>query len=176
MSAMRLLFTIDMKNYDPEGEAFVRHSARAIILRENAVAMIYSRKERYYKFPGGGIEPGETAVAAMIRETAEEAGLAVLPDTVREYGYVHRVEKGDREPRFIQDNYYYLCQVAQETVPRKLEDYEQEAEFVLEYVTPEKAIAVNRATAGSHKYRNMLLREAQVLKKMLEEGFFPGKM
>ena len=27
----------------------------------------------------------------MIRETREEAGLAVIPETVREYGYVHRI-------------------------------------------------------------------------------------
>ena len=45
----------------------------------------------YYKFPGGGIERGEDPVEAMIRETREESGMIVIPETITEYGYVHRV-------------------------------------------------------------------------------------
>lgn len=108
---MRLLFTIDAKDYDENGSVFARHSARSIILRNGCVAMVYSAKYRYYKFPGGGIEPGETQKEALIRETLEEAGLKVLPDTIREYGYVHRVQKGRKEAVFVQDNFYYFCDV-----------------------------------------------------------------
>ena len=57
--------------------------------------MIYSHKYDYYKFPDGGIESGENPVEAMIRETREESGLVVLMDTVREYGYVHRIQRSD---------------------------------------------------------------------------------
>ena len=78
---MRLLFTIDTKDYDPEGKAFVRPSARCIAIREGRVAMVYSRKYDYYKFPGGGIERGETREQALIRECQEE--LAVILDVGR---------------------------------------------------------------------------------------------
>ncbi|MBQ1504533.1 MAG: NUDIX domain-containing protein, partial [Oscillospiraceae bacterium] len=87
---MRLLFTIDPKDYDPNGKGFVRDSARAVIVRGGKVAMVHSLKYDYYKFPGGGIEPGETLEDAVIRETREEAGLEVIPESVREFGYVHR--------------------------------------------------------------------------------------
>lgn len=65
-------------------------------------------KYDYYKFPGGGIEGEESPVDAMIRETREEAGLLVKPETVKEYGYVHRIQKSDNDASecFIQDNYY----------------------------------------------------------------------
>ena len=104
---MRLLFEMDTRDYDPNGRAFVRPSARGIILRGGKVAMVHSLKYDYYKFPGGGIEPGETPVAALCREVAEESGLRVMPDSIREFGLVHRVQKSDQNEVevFIQDYY-----------------------------------------------------------------------
>ena len=108
---MRLLFEMDKRDYDNCTHRFVRNSARSIIIRENKIAMIHSLKHDYYKFPGGGIEGEESPISAMIRETREEAGLVIKPDTVKEYGYVHRIQKSDRDATeyFVQDNYYYLC-------------------------------------------------------------------
>lgn len=56
--------------------------------------MVHAKKFNYYKFPGGGIEPGECHEEALVRETLEETGLAVLPESIRAYGYVHRIQKG----------------------------------------------------------------------------------
>ena len=94
---MRLLFEMDRKDHALCTRVFRRPSARSIIVRNGKLAMIYSKAYGYYKFPGGGIEPGEDPVAAVIRETREEAGLLILPDTVKEYGYVHRVQRSDRD-------------------------------------------------------------------------------
>ena len=90
---MRLLFELDKHDYDDCTHTYVRNSARSIIIRDGKVAMIHSMKHDYYKFPGGGIEQGEDAAAAMIRETREEAGLLVIPETIKEFGYVHRIQK-----------------------------------------------------------------------------------
>ena len=79
---MRLLFEMDKKDYGECTRSFTRDSARSIIIRNCKIAMIHSLKYDYYKFPGGGIEPGESDIDALIRETAEEAGLTVVPDTI----------------------------------------------------------------------------------------------
>ena len=94
---MRLLFEMDKRDYDNCTHRFVRNSARSIIIRKKKIAMIHSLKYDYYKFPGGGMEGEESPVRAMIRETREEAGLVVRPDTVKEYGYVHRIQKSDKD-------------------------------------------------------------------------------
>lgn len=39
---------------------------------------------RGYDLPGGGVEPGETAVAAAVRELAEELAVAVPPGELRQ--------------------------------------------------------------------------------------------
>ena len=104
---MRLLFEMDKKEYCADGRVLVRPSARALIVRGEKVAMVHSLKYDYYKFPGGGIEAGEEPVAALLRETAEEAGLRIRPETVRAYGYVHRIQRSDHADAgvFLQDNF-----------------------------------------------------------------------
>lgn len=100
---MGFLFEMDTKDYDPNGKPFVQPSVRGIIIRDGKVAMVHSLKYDYYKFPGGGMEPGESLEQALRREVAEEAGLQVT--SIREYGFVHRVQKRQKEDVFIQDNY-----------------------------------------------------------------------
>lgn len=169
---MRLLFVLDKRDYEHCTHSFVRDSARSIIISNNKLAMVHSLKYDYYKFPGGGIESGEDPVAAMIRETREEAGLVVKPQTVKEYGYVHRIQKSDRDAteRFIQDNYYYLCELADEIVAQCLDSYESEENFVLEYVEPQIAIHVNRSVSHGPSDQTMLEREARVIELLKLEG------
>ena len=169
---MRLLFEMDKKDYGGCKHAFTRDSARSIIIRNGKIAMIHSLKYDYYKFPGGGIEPGENAVDALIRETAEEAGLTVIPDSIREYGCVHRIQKSKvkEDEFFMQDNYYFLCDVEEVVRPQKLDDYESDEQFTLKYVMPETAILSNRTKNHGPKDPGMLEREARVLEMLLSEG------
>lgn len=171
---MRLLFEMDKKDYDKCTHSFVRNSARSIIIKNKRVAMIHSMKYDYYKFPGGGIENGESPVDAMIRETREESGLIVKPDTVKEYGYVHRIQRSDRDETecFIQDNYYYLCETADEIRLQELDDYEAKEAYTLEYVEPDIAIRKNRHVVQSPYNQMMFEREARVLELLIAEGLF----
>ena len=169
---MRLLFEMDRHDYDQCTHSFVRNSARSIIIRDHKAAMIHSLKYNYYKFPGGGIESGESTVDAMIRETREEAGLVVIPGSVREFGYVHRIQRSTGDPTecFIQDNYYYLCDALEDTVSQDLDDYESEEVFVLEFVDPQSAIRTNQAVGESPYSRVMFERESKVLEMLMAEG------
>lgn len=169
---MRLLFEMDMKDYGECTHSFRRDSARSIIISNGKIAMIHSKKYDYYKFPGGGIENGEDPFDAMIRETQEEAGLTVIPETVKEYGYVHRIQRSDNDPSecFIQDNYYYLCDAEDGFVSQNLDEYEKKESYQLEYVEPSLAIQKNRSVKDSPYNRMMFEREARVLEMLISEG------
>lgn len=170
---MRLLFEIDKKDYADCIYYYSRDSARSIIVSDNKIAMIHSLKYDYYKFPGGGIEDGEKIVNAMIRETLEEAGLIVIPESIKEYGFVHRIQKSDTCPSecFIQDNYYYLCSVEDTAVDQKLDGYEAKENYVLEYVDPHLAIEKNRSVKDTPYNSAMFERECMVIEMLLREGY-----
>jgi 8-oxo-dGTP pyrophosphatase MutT (NUDIX family) len=171
---MRELFTIDKKNYKEKGTIGRRPSVRGIIIKDGKIAMIHSLKYDYYKLPGGGIEEGEAYEETLIREVKEESGLVVIPESIQEYGYVHRIEKGRFEDKFIQDNYYYLCAAEEELQIQHLDDYEEEEGFRLEFVTPQEAIDTNRFHSHGDKeeivtFQGMLERENRVLEMLMQE-------
>ena len=170
---MRKLFEMDQKDYADCTRRFVRNSARSIIIKDGKIAMIHSLKYDYYKFPGGGIENGENPVDAMIRETREEAGIMVRPETVREYGYVRRIQRSDIDASecFVQENYYYLCEAEPGTVRQCLDAYEAQEAYTLEYVAPTAAIEKNRSVGESPYNPLMFEREARVLELLISENY-----
>ena len=172
--AMRELFTIDLKNYKENGTVGKRPSVRGIIIKDGKIAMMHSLKYDYYKLPGGGIEEGEELRDTLVREVKEESGLVVKKETIKEFGYVRRIEKGMFEDIFMQENYYFLCDVEDEISSQELDDYEAEEGFTLEFVTPEQAINVNNT--GDHRekvekqtFTGMLTRENRVLQMVRAE-------
>ena len=169
---MRILFEMDKKDYIPNGSVFSRPSARAIIIKDGKIAMVHSKKYNYYKFPGGGIEAEECMEDALIREVLEETGLCVIKNSIQEYGQVHRIQKGTKEDIFIQDNYYFLCCVKEDLEQQNLDEYEADEGFTLEFLEPQSAIAVNRATMLDDFNQVMLEREALVLELLIREGYF----
>lgn len=171
---MRLLFEMDTKNYNINGKGFIRPSSRCIHIKDGLVAMVYSQKYDYYKFPGGGIEKNEDRIDALIRETREEVGLQIIRESIIEYGYVHRIQKYDSgvADYFLQDNYYYLCDVLDEMSIQSLDVYEAEEGFTLEYVAFDKVIAINRNHPHGNTDQIMLERDARVLELLRDEGFF----
>ncbi len=174
---MRLLFEIDTKDYNPNGTATERPSVRGIIIKDKKIAMIHSLKYDYYKFPGGGIENGESHIDTLIREVQEESGLQVISESVCEYGYVHRIQKGTDEDMFIQDNYYYLCDCKTKMTSQRLDDYENEEQFTLEWVSPETVLLTNRTHFHGEKqkhfqFETMSERECKVIEWLMKENQF----
>ncbi len=165
---MKLLFEIDKKDYDPNGTVFTRPSAKGIIFRDGKLSAIYSNSRDFYKIPGGGIEPGEDAVTAMIREIREEVGLAVIPETVREFGNVHRVSKGPNNTIFVQENYYYFCDVYEGQQQPDYTPSELKEQYEPRFVSLEEAIRVNEQHADDASLAVKLEREIRVMKLIQE--------
>ena len=108
----------------------------------------------------------------MIRETKEEAGLIVIPESIKEYGYVHRIQKSDKDPTecFVQDNYFYLCDAEEGLFFQNEDEYEPEEFYQLEFIEPDSAIRRNRNIKKAGASQMMLEREIRVLETLISEG------
>lgn len=167
---MKKLFTIDLKDYHLSSQRYVRPSARAIIIKDNKVALVYSKKYGYYKFPGGGIKENEDHIVALVREVKEEVGLIVKKDSIKEFGSVLRVQKSPKNLIFYQENFYYLCDVLDEVSKQDLDEYEQEEGFLLVYENPIVAAKNNYGLKLDTFYQTMIERDAKVLELLVNEG------
>ena len=169
---MKQLFKIDLKDYDENLPRFRRPSVRGIIMKDGKLAVVYSKKYDYYKYAGGGIEAGEEHKETLIREIAEETGLKVIPDTIREFGSFVRIHKSrfNENEIFEQENFYYLCETEDTIGEQDLDEYENDEGFTLEYAEPSHIIEVNR-THDHFGYDAMLIeREAMITEYIMTKG------
>src|SRR3569833_3499042 len=69
---------------------------RAVLLDGRKVLLVKHTYTPGWQFPGGGVEPGETAEAAAAREALEEAGYAVDGRPVLHGFFLNRIAGGKR--------------------------------------------------------------------------------
>ena len=147
---MRLLKAIvHKKGMVTRGKTFCRAAVRAIIFSEGKLLMVYSSQNGDYKFPGGGVQPGETQTEALRREVMEECGARVA----RIEGAFGKVVEYDLplEPAyevFKMSSYYYICQIDQHLGRQRLDPYEADLGFRPGWVDVELALRTNLSLLG----------------------------
>lgn len=163
---MRVLDIIDLNDYSLDYRVDARFASRAIILKNNKLMMVHSNLGEY-KFPGGGIEFGETPIDALIREVREETGLMVIRDSIKEYGEIieKRKSKMHENTIFMHHSYYYICNVENKINNQILDDYEQEECFKLVEINPKDAYEYNKKSSIKHT-----LRENKVLELLIKNS------
>lgn len=169
---MRLLFEVDTKDYDQNAERTYRCSSCGIVIQGKTIAMCYVDKHRAYVIPGGKIEVGETMEQAVVREMHEETGLRIIPESIREYGYIHVVRKGMYEPVYVQDNYYFLCQAEDEIDEVNLTENEIKNGYHFDFVNPFEILNENNDRILAGELPCLFERERLLLKKLISDGMF----
>ena len=145
---------------DTNGKTIYREAVRGVIMKNNALLMVYSLKNGDYKFPGGGVEPGETHEKALVREIREECGAVVLSvhdgiGKITEYDIP--VEKN--ADVFKMDSFYYLCEADPVFGKQSLDPYEEKLGFIPVWTDIDKAVSANRTLIKSNKFPRWTPRE-----------------
>ena len=99
-----------------------------------------------YKFPGGGVDVGETHAQALARELLEECGASLL-SVDDEIGAIveYNLPMEKDFDVFKMTSYYYSCQVKDGFGTQKLDGYEAELCFQPMWIDIDKAIEANKS-------------------------------
>ncbi len=146
------------------GKTVHRAAVRAVILRGRELLMVYSTNVGDYKFPGGGVDLGESHEQALARELREECGASLLSvdcelGAVIEYNHAKEAEYDV----FKMTSHYYFCKAGDDLGAQNLDDYEKDLGFQPVWVEPGFAISANRALLDAPSPPEWLRREIFVL-------------
>lgn len=147
-----------------------RRAVRAVIRRDGLFLLVHSRIAGDFKFPGGGVEPGESGHEAIIREVSEECGRTVtrVGDAViravehrlaYEAGHVFRMEST-----------YLPCDVSEAVHAQRLDAYEHDLAFEPVWITLDDAIETNQRVLADGTAQTWVARETQVLGVLRAQG------
>ncbi|WP_099189304.1 NUDIX domain-containing protein [Tepidibacter mesophilus] len=142
---MRLLKKMIHKDIkEIKGNIFERKAARAIILNENKILLMYTKRYDDYSFPGGGVESNEDLTEGLKRELTEETGAKNI-EIIKEFGIFDEYRPTHYEGYDLMHmtSYFYVCKIAKELGEPNLEDYEISNGMTTIWIDIEEAINHN---------------------------------
>lgn len=144
----------DINGGDASSAKPPRLAARAAFFDdENRLALMYIADWQLYMLPGGGLEEGEDAVAAAVRESLEETGCHVR--ITRGLGYIYE-NRGGYD--FTQYSYYYLASIYGEREAQRLMPDETEHGTQLMWVGLDEAIRLTGSIVHTREQRRFIQR------------------
>ena len=160
---MNKLLIMDEHNYSPDLNEIRRVAVRGIIFIDGKLLLVRSCFGEL-KLPGGGQEEGESDIDTLIRETLEETGYRVIPESVREFGEVEEKRMSvSEEMIWHQFNRYYFCRVTPEQEECRYSDSEKKYGFRQVLYTLDEAIRINEKMLEAEGHQAWNQREYKVL-------------
>lgn len=161
--------TVDLKDYRENGTVYHRTAVRGIIRQEDKYLLI-SGKYGDCKFPGGGVEPGESLEEALSREIREETGFELDPRSLRKWGEVTERRKGVTADITEMVSHYFFCELTETPqIRQELDPYEKDYEYAPVWLTLEEAIEKNTAALGQTEVP-WVMRDLTVLQCLWKDG------
>ena len=149
----------------------VRHAARAVVVNDENILLLYTQRYDDYSLPGGGIDDGENEIEGLKRELQEETGAKGIRNIkpFARYEEYRPWYKSDADIMHM-ISHCYLCEIDAELGETSLESYEINNGMTAQWMNIHAAIAHNEAViANSDKKGLSIEREVFLLRVIARE-------
>ncbi len=151
MKLLRRITDNEILGQEGLSNAKPRLTARAILRHNGQLAVMYAGKFDLYSLPGGGVEEGETILAALNREIMEETGCNC--DSIQELGYV---EENRAHCDYTQISYYYIVDTACDSLHPVLTETEVNNQTAVAWHSLDEAYRLIAAPVHTNPQRKYL--------------------
>jgi ADP-ribose pyrophosphatase YjhB (NUDIX family) len=155
-----------IKTSDKDISGCYRAATRAVVLNsKKEMALLHLTKYGcYYKLPGGGINKGESRIAALHREVLEEIGCRI--SVLKPVGLI--IEHRDRI-KITQLSFCYLARLKGKPGETDLDEGERALGFKPEWWSTSKALSlVENSPKPNYMEKFMVERDALFIRKALK--------
>lgn len=157
---------------DASDSIYERIAARGIIIKNEKILLIYTKRYDDYSIPGGGVDSEEGIKTALLRELEEETGAQniVIKENFGIYEELRPTHYEGYEAMHM-ISHFYLCDAHETLGEANPESYEIANGSVPVWVNIDDAISHNEAVLKSkaHSMGLSIERETFVLKLIQED-------
>ena len=165
---------ISNKNILPSHpECFTRIATRAIVIRDQKILLMYTKRYNDYSLPGGGVDQNELIEDGFKRELNEETGACNIHN-IQAFGLYEEYRPYKSDKHYIDCNimhmlsYCYTCDIAEQLAPMKLEDYEVKNGMQASWVNIDDAITHNIKTIKNDVKQGLSVERETYLLKLIK--------
>jgi 8-oxo-dGTP pyrophosphatase MutT (NUDIX family) len=158
---------LGLSETDGDRQIKIREAVRAIIMQGEEILLLHTTTGGY-KFPGGGVEAGETFSEALKREVSEETGYTGCR-VIEKAGEIieRRIDEYDDRYIFQMNSHYFHCDLIDHTLEvQQLDSYEADLGFTPKWTGIEEAIEENNKAIQKMKNHSWLKRENAMLERL----------
>lgn len=153
------MLDIRVNNSEFNQEVKKKLASRALVVKENKVAILHSKKYKAYITLGGGVEGNETLEQACTREAREEAGLIVEP--------IEKIAVLDcNYPRIRIVHNYFVCELIKEVDITGRTDHEIDQDLEVKWLSLEELKLAYATHTNNYKYDTWMQRESIVIPEL----------
>ncbi len=156
---------------DFSAKCFTRKATRAIVIKDEEILLLYTKRYNDYSLPGGGIDKGESNTEGLIRELNEETGAHTVQN-IQAFGLYEEFRPWYKDgfDMVHMQSYCYTCTIDDELLAPELEAHEVNNGMSPTWMNIHQAIAHNEETmTNSDKKGLSIERETFLLKLIASE-------
>ena len=152
-------------------KSFHRQAARGIIIKGEAILMLYTERYHDYSIPGGGVDEGEDIRQGLIRELEEETGAHNI-NIVAEFGRYEEFRPWYKDNfDFVHmESFCFVCTIDETLKETRLEAHEIQNGMRPVWINIHDAIRHNEHTMAHSEKKGMSIeRETYLLKQIIQQ-------